>query len=569
MERDHYTLTAAHLRKEEWRSGVEQFAHRIAALSLRGDRQHREIRTMQRGIKCFGSAILVALICSAASAVWPAPVTTGTKRTVQPSSQVAQGTTTQTILTGALIWLDSDSPYYAAGMRSRDLVVRGGGKPILNDADFYKVFAATTNTALISAEVIRGGKTIPVTVPSYLPADVMVGSHLWDWVRYLKYYAPDPRNPDRLLRKAYEDFDYRQYALAQIEFTSATKSGCKDPLTLTKLSWLLLSRRTAGATGPVEMAGKLLDQAMQAYDPSSGDKDTLAKLEGTYMIYWQALGNITQAAVHGRRGIEIAPYIVGNRNNYYQMLYEAKNFDEAAMAADALVADYPRSVLFQRLKRAANLRVGRMKGVIEASEALVNIMPEDIPTRLQLLPYLDQIADNYNLGLHCDYLLATKGNSLNDQQKAQINYYRAQINYRRRSYRTAESLVREAIRMRGNGDDYYLLGNIMHSRGKWKDAVVAYGEVRKKGWPGQTRDSYRDLRNKMDDAIDHLWSWQIKKLPTQLQNEVMARKKWLDERAVLKHSFIMRNRYGIRNVLIAIGLLMICSAIFMKLFVSE
>ena len=513
--------------------------------------------------------LLAALIFSLAWFGWSAPETTATKPAAVPAPRAAALTTTPTIQTGAMVWLDSDSPYYAAGLRSGDLVTRGGGKPIINDADFYKVFAATTNTAFITADVLRDGKSVSVTVPAYLPADVTLSAYRCDWARYVKYYAPDARNPDPLLRKAYDDFDNRRYALAQIEFTSATKAGAKDPLTAAKLAWLLLSRRAAGSKVVVEMAGKLLDPAMQSFDPSLGDKETQSKLEGTYMLYCQAMGNTAQAASHGRKAIDLAPNIVGNRINYYTMLVEAKSFDDAAMAADGLAADFPRSVSFQRMKRTANLRLDQLKGVIEASEALVNLMPDDIPTRLQLLPFLDQINDSFGVEMHCNHLLRTKEKALDNPQKSQIHYYLARVNFRRRLYRAAENEAQETVRLRGSGEDYFLLANILHSRSKWKDAVIAYAQAEQKPWTTRMREDWRALRTRMDEAIGHLWSWQIKRLPTNLQNVVKKRKEWLAERAVLRHSFVMRNRYAIRNVLIAIGSIMILSGFVMRFLISE
>lgn len=524
---------------------------------------------MRNRIERFWGAIILALILLAARGGWSAAATTTTITATPPEAPAVARATTETIVTGAMIWLDSDSPYYAAGLRSRDLITKANGKPIVNDGDFYKVFAATTNTAQIRVEGLRDGKPFLAIVPNYLPADVTVGAYRWDWARFLKYYATPGAAPSVRLRKAFEDFDTRQYAQAQIEFTSATKGGQKDPLTLTKLAWLLLSRRAPDSKVGIEAAGKLLDQAMQAFDASLGDKETQAKLEGTYMIYCQALGNTPQAALHGRKAIDLASHIVGNRINYYQMLVEGRNLDEAVVAADSLAADYPRSVYFQRLKRAASLRVDRMKGVIEAGEALVNMMPDDVPTRLQLLPYLDRISDNYNLAIHCDFLLTTKGNALNDAQKAAINYYMAQVNFRRRSYRAAENLARETIRLRGSGEDYLLLGNIMHDRGKWRDAIIAYSDAQKKSWTSQTRQGWRELRDKMDDSIDHLWSWQIKRMPTNLQAEIKKRKQWLEERSVLKQSYVMRNRYGIRNALIGVGLTLIFSGVVMRFFATD
>jgi len=507
-------------------------------------------------------------MCAALSA-WAAPATTATKTTSLPGPATLTQATSETILTGATIWLDSDSPYYAAGLRSRDLITKANDVPIRNDGDFYKVFAATTNTAQIRVEGTRDGKSFSATVPSYLPADVTVGAYRWDWTRYMKYYARDPRNPDPQLRKAFDLFDLRSYPQAQVEFAAANKAGQKDPLTQTKLAWLLLSRRAADSKATVEEAGKLLERALNDFDASVGDKETQAKLEGTYMLYLQAMGSIQQAGLHGRKAIDLAPYVVGNRINYYQMLTEGKVFDEAALAADSLAADFPRSIYFQRLKRAANLRLDSMKGVIEASEALVNMMPEDVPTRLQLLPYLDRIGDNYNVMMHCEYLLGAKATALTDPQKASINYYQAQVNFRRRSYRAAEGKVREAIRLRGGGEDYFLLANIMHNRSKWSDAVIAYSEAQKKPWTTQSRGNWRELRDKMDQAIDHLWSWQIKKMPANLQPMIKQRKQWLEERAVLKHSFVMRNRYGIRNILIAVGCILVFSGLAMRFFASD
>jgi tetratricopeptide (TPR) repeat protein len=526
---------------------------------------------MQKTIKRLRDGAVLALIFLAAWTGWSAPATTTTKATARPAGGGLAQATSETIVTGALIWLDSDSPYYAAGLRSRDMITKGNGQPILNDGDFYKVFAATTNTAQIQVEGLRDGKPFRATVPSVLPPDVSVGSYKWDWFRFMKHYATPGVAPDARLARAYESFDLRQYPQAQLVFTSATKAGQQDPLTLTKLAWLLLSRRTpTDSKAGVETAGKWLEKALQNFDASVGDKETQSKLEGTYMIYCQAMGNTTQAAIHGRRAIALAPHIIGNRINYYTMLSEAKTYDEAMVAADALAADYPRSVYFQRLKKAANQRVDRMKGVIEASEALVNLMPDDIPTRLQLLPFLDRIADNYSIMIHCELLLGTKASALTDAQKATIKYYEAQVNYRRHSYRAAESLAREAIRLRGSGEDFFLLASIMHDRHKWKDAVIAYNDAQSKSWTTVARrDMVRELRDKMDDSIDHLWSWQIKSFPATLQPMIRKRKQWLDERAVLKHSFVMRNRYGIRNALIGVGVIFILSGLVMRFVMSN
>ena len=62
-----------------------------------------------------------------------------------------------------------------------------------------------------------------------------------------------------------------------------------------------------------------------------------------------------------------------------------------------------------------------------------------------------------------------------------------------------------------------------------------------------------------------------KKMHIQLKDmppDIKQRKEWLNERAVLKHSFIMRNRYGIRSALVVIGLLMILTGLALRVFVS-
>jgi len=488
-----------------------------------------------------------ALLIAAAR---PAPVTGSSKK----------------VQTGAIIWLDGKSPYYAAGLRSRDLITEAAGKEIRNDSDFYKVFAATTNTAEIEVSGLRRGKEpFHVRVPAYLPSDVTVGSYGWDWLRYLKYYAPDPSKPDPLLEKAYRDFDLRRYAYAQIGFTSATAKGLKDPLTLTKLAWLILSRSRSNIKERVDAAAKLLKEAEDKFDPTTGDRETQAKIEGTWMIYYQRLGNTNLAAVHGRKAIRLAPQLVGNRINYYRMLMDGKRYGEAAMASNELAAEYPRSVYFLRLKKNANLRVNQMKEVIESCEALVDIMPDDVATRLQLLPFLDEISDNFNILNHCDFLLRTKKDRLNDRQLAEIYYYQARVYWRRHSFRKAQSLVRQSINLHPTGNAYFLLGDIYYSRRKWKDAVVAFRESSRKPWTvRRTRETWREMRKKMDEAIDHLWSWQVKALGP----DIVKRKEWLKERAVLKHSFIMRNRYQIRNVLIVIGSLLILSGVVLR-FVSR
>ena len=543
---------------------------------------------MRINIRPLSSGVIVVLTLSAAIAAWAGSATSATTAAAQPATTVTRPAlpssppvtrplaraATQTLVTGALVWIDdSGSPYYAAGLRSGDLVTKGNEKPIRNDGDFYKVFAATTDTAQIRAEGLRDGKPFTATVQNYLPADVKVSGYLWDWARYLKYYAPDPANPDPLLRRAYEHFDRGAYAQAQIEFTSATKAGHKDPLTTAKVAWLLLRGRSADSKAGADTAGKMLEQAIEAFDASKGDKETQSKLEGTYMLYCKTVGNIPQAGLHGRKAVDLAPQIIGNRINYYVMLEEAKQFDEAAMAADALAMEYPQSVYFQRLRKTANLRIDRLTGAVSACEALVRIMPDDIPSRMQLLPFLDQIRDNYNLPIHCDYLTRVKEKQLTDPQRGEINYYLANLSYRRQLYREAESRARDATRLRGSAEDYFLLGNIMYTRSKWSDAVVAYSEARRRNWStavrGNFREQIRDLQKRMDESIDHLWGWQVKRLPKNIQPEVQRRKQWLAERAVLKQSYVIRNRYGIRNVLIAIGAMMIVTGLVMRVMVSQ
>jgi hypothetical protein len=472
--------------------------------------------------------------------------------------------TTQSVTSCAWVSVDTSSTYYAAGLRSGDLITQAGGKPIENDSDLYKVLAATTNTAQIVVEGTRKGVPFRVTVPAYLPPDVTLGSSGWDWVRYLKYYAPDPSKPDLQLRKAYTDFDTRRYAVAQSELTAAVAAGHKDPLTLTKLAWFMLRQRTGDVKANADAAIKLLEKAKEAYDPSTGDKETEAKIEGTWMLYNQILSNFQQAAIQGRRAMNLAPQLIGNRTNFYLALMEWRNYDDAATLANALADDYPRSIYFQRLKKNANESIGQMKGVIEACKALVDMLPDNIPTRLQLLPYLDRINDNYDLETHCNFLLRTKDKEMTDAQKAQAYFYMGRVEYRRRSYRKAEANAREAVRLRGHGEDHCLLADSLQARGKWSDSVVAYCNAQGKPWTTQSRDTWRQLRERMDASIDHMWKWQIKRLPANIRPTIEKRKQWLEERSVLKHSFIMRNRYGIRNVIIGIGLLLVLSGIIMK-----
>lgn len=523
--------------------------------------RHRE-QWISRGV----IAVLVIIGASFTSAVWSA-------RATSPASSVQ---------TGALIWVAPESPYYEAGLRTRDLITTGNGIPIRNDADFHRVFAATTDTSTINVEGLRTGKPFRATVPAYLPADVTVSGYGWDWMRYLQYYAPDPNKPNPDLRRGYEYFDRRSYPQAQVSLTSATASGFNDPLTLTKVAWLLLSRyRTSDDQARIEKAGALLKQAEEAFDATRGDKDTESKLHGTLMVYYRRAGNVQLAGVHGRRAISCAPDLVGNRLNYYQMLMAAKSFPEAAMATAALAKDFPRSVQFQRLKKNAHIRAGQIEGVIEACEALVDIMPDDVATRLQLLPYLNQIADNFNLLLECDRLLNKKGSQLTNLQKAEVHYYQAQVHYRRKDCRKAQNLARQAVNLRGHGNDYLLMADILHDRRKWREAVIAYRHAQQKGamnrsgadWrdrsPSQWRAHYKQMQNRMDESIEHLWSWQVKKLPDDVKPFVLQRKAWLKEREVLKHSFVMRNRYEIRNALIVVGVLMILAGVVLKIFVSE
>ena len=493
-------------------------------------------------------AAILALILPAADPAWSGPA----------------AATTQSVTSCAWVSVDTSSTYYAAGLRSGDLITQAGGKPIANDSDLYKVLAATTNTAQIVVEGTRKGQPFRATVPAYLPADVTIGPAGWDWVRYVKYHAPDPNKPDPQLRKAYEDFDMHRYAPAQKELNAAVAAGHKDALTLTKLAWFMLRLRTGDVKANASAAANLLEKAKAAYDPSTGDKETAAKLEGTWMLHDQVLGSFQQAAVHGRRAIDLAPHLVGNRTNYYLALMEWKNFDDAAAIANALADDYPRSIYFQRLKKNAYLAVNQLKGVIEACKALVEMQPDDVPLRLQLLPYLDRIGDNYDLETQGGFLLRTKDAQMTNGQKAQVHFYLGRVEFRRHSYRKAETEAREAVRMRGQGEDFCLLADSLHARGKWSDCVVAYCSAQSKPWTTPSRDSWRQVRERMDEAIDHMWSWQIKRLPANIRPTIEKRKQWLEERSVLKHSFIMRNRYGIRNVIIGIGALLVLSGIIMK-----
>jgi len=538
---------------------------------------------MRRLNRCFLCGALMALLLSAAWTVRAAPATTATQPvaksaapTIKPAAvapanpaarRATRAASLPTTITGALVYVDNTSPYYAAGLRSGDLITSAGGRPIRNESDFYKVFAGTTATAEIVAKGFRLDQPLRVTVPSYLPTDVSVTAYGWDWSRYLKYYAKDPNNPDPLLRKAYADFEGQRYAMAQSEFSSATAAGNKDPLTLTKLAWLYLRTRTGDVKSNAEIAGKLLAQAEKDFDESLGDRETQAKLEGTYLIYYQVLGNFSLAGIHGQKAIDLAPHLVSNRFNYYQLLMEAKKYEEAAPVADSLVEDYPRSIHYQRLKRNANIQTNNLKGIVEASEALVAMMPDDVPARLQLLPHLDRIPDNLNILAHCDWLLRTKQKDLTNAQKALAYYYRAQVELRQRAPKRAEVSAQEAVRLRGNAEDYLLLGNILHSRSKYKDAVIAYCAAPGKPIAAGSREIYMQMRKneRLDDSIEHLWSWQVKMLPGDVKAYVVRRQKWLAEEVVLKHSFVMRNRYAVRNAIILIGVLLVVTGFILKL----
>jgi tetratricopeptide (TPR) repeat protein len=390
----------------------------------------------------------------------------------------------------------------------------------------------------------------------------------------VKYYAGDFGGANPQLRRAYEDFDGRNFARAQIAMTSATAAGQKDPLTLTKLAWLLLSRRSRSTQANVERAGKLLKLAQENFDATSGDRETESKLQGTYMIYFQRLKNPSMAAIRGRQAISLAPHLIGNRINYYLMLIEAKQYDDAAMATRQMAVDYPRSVYFQRLKHTANLRVNRIGQVIEACEALIDMTPDDMPTRLQILPYYARLNDTFRMSMQCDTLLRNYETALTDKQKGEVYYYKALVNYTRHMKRKAEPLARQATSLRNSREDYILLGNILYDRRKWKDAILAYHTAQGKPYGSsiraqtsqQRRNEAREQRKRMDNCIDHLWAWQVKKLPDGVRAYVKKRKEWLKEREVLKHSFVMRNRYGIRNFLIAIGVLMILTGVCLKAF---
>ncbi|MCX8037851.1 MAG: hypothetical protein N3D11_12540 [Candidatus Sumerlaeia bacterium] len=466
-------------------------------------------------------------------------------------------------ITGVLVTVASTSAWYEAGLRTGDLIVGGNDRPVANDADFYKIFAATTHTAQIAADVWRGGERLRITVPSVLSPEVSVSSYGWDWARYVKYYAKGT-TPSATLHQAYVAFETQRFPEAQAVFTSFAAAGKADPLTLVKLAWLHLRRRDKAEA---ETARKYLEQAKAMFDPTEGDVETQAKLEGSFMIYYQVVGSFQQAGIHGRRAITLAPQLVSNRLNYYFMLTEARSYVEAAPVADRLAADFPRSIYFQRLKRTANLQINNMAGVVEAGEALVALMPDDVATRLQLLPALDRINDNFNIRMHCNYLLQKKSKDLDNMQRAQALHFLALVEYRQRAFGKAEAAARQALALRNNAEDYLLLGNILHARRKWKDAVVAYCSVPGKTWGVTSQDLAQQTRknDRLDDAISHLWSWQIKSLPTNIRMVVQARKQWMEERAVLKHSYIMRNRYAVRNAIIVVGAVLILTGLILKM----
>jgi tetratricopeptide (TPR) repeat protein len=465
-----------------------------------------------------------------------------------------------------VIDVDKDSPYYAAGLRTGDFVIEGNGRTVANDCDFYRVFAATTTTQQITTRVRRDNKPVLLTLPAFLPADVRISAIGADWARYLKYYAPDPNQPEPLLKSGYANFDRRRYSRAQVELTSATLKRYTDPLTLTKVAWLLLRSRSGDVRERADKAGKLLEQARDKFDATRGDLETGAKIDGTLMIYYQILENPSLAAIHGRRAISAAPDLIGNRLNYHQMLMEARRFEDAAIAVNQLVADFPRSIHFLRLKRAANMSANRIADSIDAGETMVMLMPDDIPTRLQLLPQLDRLEDNYRAATNCEYLLNNHALKMSDRQKGSVLYYMARVHYRRGLLRQAESTVRQAIALRGLGDEFCLLGDILHDRRQWKETILAYRDARQKSWIDRpSRNRWRDIQKRSDNAIEHLWSWQIKKMP----RDVQKRKEWLEERSVLKHSFVMRNRYEIRNVLIIVGVLMILTGLVLRFFVTS
>lgn len=486
------------------------------------------------------------------------------------------GASTSTI--GAIVWVSNTSPYYEAGLRSRDVITVANQKPIKNDTDLYKVLAATTTTQQIAVDGLRmasdpkpnsnGMEPFHVTLPNYLPADVTIGSYGWDWARYLKYYAPDPAKPDPGLRSAYRDFDIHQFASAQVYFTSATAAGQRDPLSLAKLAWLLL-RRSGGKQGAVtDQAGELLREAEEKFDPTKGDHETESKLDGIIMVYNQRLGKTNVAGIYGRKAIAAMPELVGNRINYYQMLMGEKTteaYSQACVQTSTLVSMYPRSAHFLRLNWYAHERISDPKGVIDSAEALIEIDPDDISTRLKLLPVLDELGENYRVTKHCNYILRTAEANLTDQQRADVAYYQAQIDMRRGMPGKAEPLVRRAITLRGNGEEHYLLAKILQDKRKWKAATLEYREAMRKPWTQRSRDTFTELRKRQDLCIDKMWSWQIKDMPP----DIKKRQEWLEERKVLRHSFLMRNRYGIRNVLVVIGIFMILAGVLMKIFATN
>jgi tetratricopeptide (TPR) repeat protein len=459
-----------------------------------------------------------------------------------------------------ILKIDETSPWYLAGIRRGDIITKARGRDVRGDSEFWKHCAGTTGTAPIEVEGLRGGKPFHLTLPFYVPADVAVGAFGWDWARYLQYYAPDPKKLHPLLRKGYEDFDNQLYALAHAELTSASASLPPDPLTLTKRAWYLVSPPDAAATA-IRDAGELLKKADELIDVAHPDKETLAKLNGAYLIYHQRLRSVEMAKIHAIKAVAYGPGLIGTRINYYKMLAQEGKHLEASMVAEALARDFPRSVQFQQAYLGTSLRANRTKGIIDSCEAILEMTPDDIATRLMLLPCYQQIRDSFRIERHCGVLLKQYAAQLAPTQKAQVFYHQAMNSFRVDSARKAESLAHQSLALSPRGETYYLLGDVLSARHKWSNAVLAYRDSMRNPWSTRlTFDKQREIGRKMDAAVDHLWSWQLKKMPL----DVKARHRRVDARKVLQQSFVMRNRYSLRVLGIGAGLLIIGAAIFMR-----